>query len=107
MGRLGRSVHVVRTIDETIEYVASGLGVAVVPHSVVAAHMPPTLVARPLRGARTTEFVAVWRPEDESLPKLRSLIRCVVRACQAILPDTVPADLDGAQPAEAVAPGYA
>jgi DNA-binding transcriptional LysR family regulator len=88
MGRLGRRVHVVRTIDETIEYVASGLGVAVVPSSVVAAHMPPTVAARPLRGVPRTEFVALWRPEDETLPRIRSLIRCVVRAAQDVLPDS-------------------
>jgi len=92
MGRLGRSIHVVRTIDETIECVASGLGLAVVPASVVAAHMPPTVVARPLRSARMTDLVAVWRPEDENLPKLRSLIRCVVQASQAVLPEVRPQD---------------
>jgi DNA-binding transcriptional LysR family regulator len=104
MGRLGRSVHVVRTIDETIEYVASGLGVAVVPSSVVAVHMPPMVAARPLRGVPKTEFVAVWRPEDESLPQVRSLIQCVVRASQATLPDKSPAGLNGTRPAGAIAP---
>ena len=83
MGRLGRGVQVVQTIDESIEYVASGLGIAVTPSSLALAHMPPTVVARPLRGARNTEFVAVWRLEDENLPKVRSLIRCVVQAAQA------------------------
>ena len=100
MGRLGRSVNVVRTIDETIEYVASGLGLAVVPSSIVAAHMPPTVVARPLHGAPMTDLVAVWRPEDENLPKVRTLIRCVVRASQAVLPDAgQPAGPDAARPA--------
>jgi DNA-binding transcriptional LysR family regulator len=103
MGRLGRRVHVVRTIDETVEYVASGLGVAVVPSSVVVAHVPPALVARPLRGART-ELVAVWRPDDESLPKVRSLIRCLMQASRLVLSDPTVPDLDGAQPAEAVIP---
>lgn len=87
MGRLGRSVHVVRTIDETIEYVASGLGVGVVPSSVAAAHMPPTIASRPLHGARKVEFVAVWRPGNESLPNVRSLIRCVVGAAREIYPE--------------------
>jgi DNA-binding transcriptional LysR family regulator len=90
MGRLGRRVQVVRTIDETVEYVASGLGVAVVPSSVVAAHMPPLVVARPLRGVVNIEFVAVWRREDESIPEIRSLIRCVVQICETILADKSP-----------------
>ena len=75
----------VHTIDETIECVASGLGVILVPSSLVAAHMPPSVVARPLRGVPKTELVVVWRPEDESLPRVRALIRCVVQASQAVL----------------------
>jgi DNA-binding transcriptional LysR family regulator len=86
IGRLGRGVHVVRTIDETVEWITSGLGVIAVPSSLVSAHMPPSVVSRPLRGVPRTELVAVWRPEDESLPLMRSLIRCVVQASQAILP---------------------
>jgi DNA-binding transcriptional LysR family regulator len=112
IGKLGRRVQVVRTIDETIEHVMSGLGLAVVPSSVVAAHMPSTIVARPVRGVPKTELVAVWRQEDKSLPHLRSLIRCVVQAAQGTLHDDRPAglsaerpaDLDGMWPARAVAP---
>jgi DNA-binding transcriptional LysR family regulator len=92
MGRLGRGVHMVRTLDETIEYVASGVGVGVVPSSVAAAHMPPTVTARPLRGAREVEFVAVWRPESENLPNVRSLIRCVVLAAREIFPEPGPVE---------------
>lgn len=91
MGRLGRGVHVVRTIDETIEYVASGLGVAVLPSSAAASHMPPTVTARPLRGVPNTDLVAVWRPDDERLPQARALIRCVVQAAQGLLPGGGPA----------------
>jgi DNA-binding transcriptional LysR family regulator len=76
---------VVRTIDETIEWVTSGLGVILVSSSLVAAHMPPSVVARPLRGVPHTELVAVWRPQDESVPHLRSLIGCVVQASKAVL----------------------
>jgi DNA-binding transcriptional LysR family regulator len=82
---------VVRTIDETIEWVASGLGVIPVPSSLVSAHMPPSVIARPLREVPKTELVAVWWPADESLPHVRFLIRCVVQASQAILPAIRPA----------------
>jgi DNA-binding transcriptional LysR family regulator len=84
-GKLGRAVHVVRTIDETIECVASGLGVIPVPSSLVTAHMPPPVVALPLRGVPMMELVAVWRHEDEDLPQVRSLIQCVVQASRATL----------------------
>jgi DNA-binding transcriptional LysR family regulator len=79
-GTLGRSVRVVRTIDETIECIASGLGIVPVPHSLISAHMPPSVVARPLRQVPNVELVAVWRPEDENLPEVRALVRCVVEA---------------------------
>jgi DNA-binding transcriptional LysR family regulator len=85
MGKLGRGTHVVRTIDETIECVATGLGVILVPSSLVAVHMPPSVVARPLRGVPKTELVVVWRPEDEGIPRVRALIRCVVQASRAVL----------------------
>jgi DNA-binding transcriptional LysR family regulator len=115
IGKLGRRVHVVRTIDESVENVVSGLGLAIVPFSVVGAHMPPTIVARPLRGLPRTELVAVWRQEDKGVggvggvggvPHMRSLIRCVVQAAQAVLPglpglpDRQPADLAGGRPAD-------
>jgi DNA-binding transcriptional LysR family regulator len=82
IGALGRRVQVVRTIDEAAEHVMSGLGVALVPPSVAAAHLPAAIVTRPLLGAPKSEFVAVWRQEDKNLSCLRSLIRCVVRAAQ-------------------------
>jgi DNA-binding transcriptional LysR family regulator len=104
MGKLGRGVHVVRTIDETIEWVTSGLGVILVPSSLVAAHMPATVVARPLRGVPQTELVAVWRPQDESLTHVRSLVRCVMAASQAILPEVRPA-LPGRDAAQDRVPG--
>jgi DNA-binding transcriptional LysR family regulator len=82
---LGRAVRIVRTIDETVECIASGLGVIVMPRSIVTAHIPPTVIARPLRGVPRAELVAVWRPEDEGLPRVRSLIECVVRASRDAL----------------------
>lgn len=82
---LGRSVRIVRTIDETIESVASGLGVIPVPRSLITAHMPPPVVARPLRGVPNAELVAIWRHEDESLAPVRSLIECVVQASKTAL----------------------
>lgn len=91
LGRLGRGVHTVRTIDETIEYVASGLGVAILPSSAAAAHLPPALTARTLLGAPKTDLIAVWRPDDERLPQARALIRCVVRAAHELLPGGGPA----------------
>lgn len=90
IGRLGRRVHVVRAMDETVEHVLSGLGVALVPASVVTAHMPAEVAARPIAGVPKTELVAVWRQEDKSLPHLPPLIRCVVRAAQATVGDTRP-----------------
>ena len=87
---LGRSVRIVRTIDETIESVASGLGVIPVPRSLITAHMPPPVVARPLRGVPNAELVAVWRREDESLAPVRSLIECVVKASRTTLADHGP-----------------
>lgn len=84
-GKLGRSMHVVRTIDETIECIASGLGVIPVPSSLITAHMPPPVVARPLRGVPNMELVAVWRHEDEILPQMRALIQCVVQASRVTL----------------------
>lgn len=86
MARLGRAVRVVNTIDETIEYVASGLGVAILPASAAAAHMPATVAIRSLRGAPKTDLAAVWRPEDERLPQTRDLIQCIVRAARDLAP---------------------
>jgi DNA-binding transcriptional LysR family regulator len=83
--RLGRAVRVVRTIDETIECIVSGLGVIEVPASLMPAHMPPSVVARPLRGVPALELAAVWRHDDENLPQLRSLIQCLVQACRTML----------------------
>jgi DNA-binding transcriptional LysR family regulator len=82
---LGRAVRTVRTIDETIECVASGLGVSPVPRSLVTAHMPPPVIAKPLRGVPSAELVAVWRLADEDLARVRSLIECVVRAARTAL----------------------
>jgi DNA-binding transcriptional LysR family regulator len=82
---IGRSVRIVRTIDETIECIASGLGVIPVPRSLITAHIPPPVVARPLRGVPQAELVAVWRPEDDGLPLVRSLLECVVEASRAAL----------------------
>lgn len=90
MARLGRAVRVVNTIDEIIEYVASGLGVAVLPASAAAAHMPPAVVTRILRGVPKTDLAAVWRPEDERLPQTRDLIQCVVKAARDLPPGGVP-----------------
>jgi DNA-binding transcriptional LysR family regulator len=82
---LGRAVRTVRTIDETIECVASGLGVIPVPRSLITAHMPPPVIAKPLRGVPSAELVAVWRLEDAGLARVRSLIECVVQAARAAL----------------------
>lgn len=100
LGQLGRGVRVVRTIDETVEYVAAGLGVAILPATAAAAHMPPTVAARPLRGAPKMELAAVWRPEDERHPQARALIRCVVRAARAIAPDGMQDDAPDGVPGE-------
>jgi DNA-binding transcriptional LysR family regulator len=88
---MGRSFHVVRTIDETIETVAVGIGVIAVPPSLVAAHMaahvPGEVITRPFREAYLAELIAVWRPEDDELPELRTMIRCLVRAAHVDAPD--------------------
>ena len=84
-GPLGRTVRMVRTIDETIECIASGLGVISLPRSVIAAHMPPPVVARPLRGVQNAELVAVWRPGEDRTPQIRSLIECVAVASRTAL----------------------
>jgi DNA-binding transcriptional LysR family regulator len=89
--RTGRATRAVRTIDETIASVEAGLGVIPLPPSLITAHMPPSIVSRPLRGLSRSDFVVVWRPEDERLPALRSLIECVVRASRGLLTGTVAA----------------
>ena len=55
------------------------------PSSLITAHMPPPVVALPLRGVPMMELVAAWRHEDEDLPQVRSLIQCVVQAPRATL----------------------
>jgi DNA-binding transcriptional LysR family regulator len=95
-GILGRSVRIVRTIDETIESVASGLGVIPVPRSLITAHMPPPVIARPLRGVPDAELVAVWRREDEGQASVRSLIECVVQASRTALAGAAAGGLNGA-----------
>lgn len=69
----GRGVRVVRTIDETGESLLTDLGVTTVP---------PSVVARPLRDAPSTDLVAVWRPADEEREEVRALVRGIVRAGQ-------------------------
>jgi DNA-binding transcriptional LysR family regulator len=83
--RMGRATRAVRTIDETIESIMAGLGVIPLPPSLISAHMPPSVVSRPVCGLPKSDLLAVWRPEDEHLPELRSLIRCVVRASRSTL----------------------
>jgi DNA-binding transcriptional LysR family regulator len=88
--RTGRAIRAVRTIDETIESVEARLGVIPLPPSLITAHMPASIVSRPLRGLPKSDFVAVWRPENERSTALRSLIECVVRASRCLLTGAAP-----------------
>ncbi|MGW4335930.1 LysR family transcriptional regulator [Rhodococcus koreensis] len=80
MSRAGLSTRTVRTIDETLASLASGLGVITVPPSIIRAYLPHPVVSRPLLGAPEMDLVAIWRPADEVQLEMRALVACLARA---------------------------
>ncbi|GAA3598459.1 hypothetical protein GCM10022198_23390 [Klugiella xanthotipulae] len=64
------------TIEDTIELVAAGLGLLVVPHSIARLHSRKDVIARPLVGVADTRVGLAWREEDDD-PMIEDFIGVV------------------------------
>lgn len=74
------SLEPVTTIDETIEGVATGLGVCVLTPSVLAAHPHLRVRSVPMVGMAPGDYHVVWRQADDQTAAIRDLVQVIVSA---------------------------
>lgn len=73
---LGIATHEVWTVDEDIECVGAGLGVAPLPSSIMTDYFArPDIVSVPLQGAQV-DLTALWKQDSETATLIREFTEC-------------------------------
>jgi DNA-binding transcriptional LysR family regulator len=99
-GRRPIVVHEGRHIHDTILFVATGRGVALIPAPLAATLTEPTIAIRPVVGpAPENQIVLAWKKSNPN-PSIPLLITAAVQARQHLAPTSSPAAPDRTQLAQ-------
>jgi DNA-binding transcriptional LysR family regulator len=73
---LGNATHDVWTVDEDIECVAAGIGIAPLPSSIMTDYFArPDIVSVPMRDAQV-DLIALWKQTAEKSALVRGFVEC-------------------------------
>ena len=98
-----RALPLMRDLDETMEQVAAGVGIIIVPHSIARLYGRKDVVSRPVSGVADTRIALAWitRETTDDIEEFIGIVRGRSKASSRT--DTGAAAADAAASAEAVA----
>ncbi|WP_166792677.1 LysR family substrate-binding domain-containing protein [Cryobacterium algoricola] len=86
-----RPLAAVRDMDETMELVAAGVGIVIVPHSIARLHSRKDLVSRPVEDVAESQVSLAWLAAEttEDIEEFIGIVRGRTKASSRV--DSVPA----------------